>query len=191
MAALASVSELADWLGITIAAGADTNRAQQLLDTMSGLARRQARQTFELVTSDTVDLRGTYEPVLKLPEQPVVAVNSVTFDGTALTSSQWELLPHGRLFRTNTTVSDRKHHAAGTWGGPLYVVTVDYDHGWSSVPDDVKGVVLAAAARAWANPQSALYESVGTYRIGFSNQQQVSALTAFEVELLKTYRPRL
>lgn len=189
MAALATVSELGDWLGITISAGADTSRAQQLLDGMSGLARRHARQTFDLVSGDSVDLRGTFEPVLTLPEQPVVAVNSVTFDGTALTSSQWELLPHGRLFRTGTTVSDRKHHAAGTWGGPLYTVTVDYDHGWATIPDDVKGVVLAAAARAWANPNGALYESVGSYRIGFSNEQQVSALSPFEVELLKSYRP--
>lgn len=190
MAALATVSELADWLGTTITDAADVNRAQQILDSVSGLARRQARQTFELVTSDTVDLSGTYDPVLTLPEQPVVAVNSVTFDGTLLTASQWELLPHGRLFRTGTTASDRKHHAAGTWGGPLYTVTVDYDHGWATVPEDVKGVVLAASARAWANPQGALYESVGSYRIGFSNEQQVSALAPFEVELLKSYRPR-
>lgn len=189
MAALATVADLSDWLGVTITGGtADGTRAQAILDNISAVARRTARQTFDLVADDSVSLRGTDGPILQLPERPVTAVTSVDVDQTALTSDEWELLAGGRLRRVRVVAGTRGDEFRGTWGGPLVNVDVTYTHG--GVPDDVKAVVLGASARAWANPQGALYESVGSYRIGFANTPQVPTLTEFEVELLKSYRPR-
>lgn len=186
MSSLATVADLEDLLGVTIADGSDdADRAALLLSLASATVRRTAQQTFERVVDDIAVLRGTWSPVLELPEQPVESVTTVeTSDGlgnwTATTA--WEHVTTG--IRAN----------AGHWNGPEQVVRVTYTHGTATIPEDVQAIVLQAAARAWANPAGVLSQNLDGYAVTFGGASAFErggvTLTKWETDLLRSLRPR-
>lgn len=78
-----------------------------------------ARRTF------TQTLSGRGEPALLLSRRPVIAVTSVTVDGTAVTD--YSVTPHGVLTRTTA-------YRAGRWPSGVDNIVVTYTAGRTSVP---------------------------------------------------------
>lgn len=127
MTSLATIADLELRLGSTVAAE-DQARTQALLDDASAAVRAYTGQLISAGTSTVTAFPRLGE--VKLMQRPVTAVTSVTnadgddvaycFDGV-----------------------DRLYGLA--WPG---TVTVDYAHGWASVPDDIIGVVCSIVQRS-------------------------------------------
>lgn len=174
MPTLASVTELADHLGVGIAPSDE--RATRLLESASTLVRAEAgQQTITAVTGDTVTLRGRGEAELALPQVPVTAVNSVTVDGTALAADDYNWWRVGLLVRTT-----------GDWDG---TVTVVYDHGYPAGDpglDLAREICLSTAARMWDQPNAGIaQESVGSYAVTYSRSSDTGGLLRDEAELVR------
>ena len=169
----ATVAELGEWLGYPVDP-AETARAQLLVDIATADIQSHTRQTIERVVDDTVTMPGTWEPVLRLPERPVESVSAVTVDGVALVDGT-----------DYVVVGDEVRRPAG-FGGPGVVVVVTYTHGWTIVPDDVKGVCLALAARRWVNPEAVTATTVDDQQWNFGSAH--SGLTLAEKATLSRYR---
>jgi hypothetical protein len=155
---LATPEDLGVHLGEAIAA--DDARALRILRNASGAVRAAAGyQQFSRVDDDVVVLRGG-GPVLELPQRPVIAVTAIN----GLTTDQWAWDGGQRL-----------GFVSGGWWGSAVQVT--YSHGYDDIPDDVVGIVLTAAARAWMNPAGLVSETVGAA----SFQYDTVVLTADEL----------
>lgn len=133
MASLITVQELSDYLGRNMAGDAGATLA---VDMASEAVRTEAGQAFNEIT-DTLLLDGSGTDVLVLPKVPVASITSVTVGGTAATDY---VESNGMLVKTST---------AGVWTKGRRNVEVKYKHGYSStkIPDDVRMVALALAAR--------------------------------------------
>jgi hypothetical protein len=87
----------------------------------------------------------------------------------------------------------------GGWGGPKATVVVTYSHGYEVIPDDIKGVCLSAAARAFTspglvNPAGVESETIDgyavTYRSNMANGSTAGVtLAEDESRIVKRYRP--
>jgi hypothetical protein len=127
----------------------EVRQAQQALDIAVQVVRSRTGQDFTAGTS-TVSLPLPDDQWLRLPQQPVTAVTSVTLDGVAVTDFQ---LVNGRLFR---------HAGWHVTTATAPVVTVTYSHG-GTVPDDVRGAALAVAADLFDNPAGLQSETIDGY----------------------------
>lgn len=188
----ATTDELADWLGYTIT---ETARATLMLEVATGKIQSWTRQTIEQVINDAVELKGTWEPVLKLPQRPVTAVASVTIDGTALTVTDDYVVVKDELRRPNAEYhnwqapsSDFYPFTQTGWGGPSAIVAVTYTHGFATIPDDVKGVCLSLAGRAFTNPEMAAMRTVDSQTFQYGPRHL--DLTDGEKDVLAKYRRR-
>lgn len=189
MARFATAADLAAYLGVTIA-GDDVARAELLLDDASAEVQDAAGQTIAAVTGDVVVLRGDWGSVLQLPERPVTAVDAVTVrDAAGITTVLAENVDYvwdrlGRLQRVSVT-SRVPNPSAGWWGGPNATVTVTYSHGWDDVPQLIRRITRAAAARAWVNPEGARSKTFDGYGAVLSAPE----LTRAERRALRKFRP--
>lgn len=173
MAALATVTQLELHVRRPIVAGSTAEaEATQALEGASAVVRGYARQTFTAVT-ETVTLPGTWDTVLLLPQRPVTAVTSISIDDTAVTMTDVDWRRDGTM-------------QGVAWGGDLATVTVNYSHGYTAVPDDVRHVVLNLAARIWDNPTAVRQQTVGS----FSESVTLPALQAWETVVLDRHRRR-
>lgn len=186
----ATTDELADWLGYTIT---ETARATLMLEVATGTIQSWTRQTIEQVANDSVELQGTWEPVLKLPERPVTSVSSVTLDGTLLTVTDDYVVVKDELRRPNAEYhnwqapsSDFYPFTKTGWGGPSAIVAVTYTHGFATIPDGVKGVCLSLAGRMFTNPEMAATRVVDAQT--FQYGQRHLDLTDGEKKVLRKYR---
>jgi hypothetical protein len=93
--------------------------------------------------SQTIRLHAHHRSEIVLARRPVVAISSVTEDGTALTSSDYEIEASAGVLRrvdTNGNVS--------CW--PRYAkIVVAYQAGWEAVPDDLKLAAARLVASSW------------------------------------------
>lgn len=126
----------------------DDPGAQLALELATGAVQTYARQRLTLVDDDTAELLADRHGYVELPERPVLGVTAVELDdGTTLAPSAYAW-GAGRLWRVD---------GARLTGR----VRVTYAHGFATVPDDVRGVVLAAAARLLDNPDSTRSAQLG------------------------------
>ena len=152
--------------------------AQAIADA-SALVRAIARQTFDFVAGDTIELLGGGRDVI-LPERPVV-VDA----GHPLTVAELDTLGNVLAYpvegagfhRIEDTLQKRwnsqwqpavgaVHHLpyipalylAGVWSP---TVRVTYSHGYTVTPDWLTAVVLDAATEYAVNPQKFRTETVG------------------------------
>lgn len=180
---LATVDELADWLDIIIT---NTSRATLLLETASAQVDRWCNlHEFERTVDDQVDLTGTHSNRLELPGRPVDSVTSVMIDGTTVTDYTHV---NGVLWRGTSAWDPNAKTNTGSWGGPDSLVAVTYTHGFAVVPDDVKGVVLEVAARAWNSGAGVAQESVGSYSVTYTREASGVQLLESERDRLSPYR---
>ncbi len=190
----ATETELEAYTGTSIA----TDRARILLDMASGAIRSYCRQTFTRGAT-TVILPGTHAEKLELPERPVTAITLVKIGDTTLavdTDYVWDgqhTLYRGTKVDGVLSVNgpDYLINGWGDWGGPGAQVTVTYTHGFTSIPNDIKGVCLALAARTLGSPDGVNSESVGSYSVSYSRTGGAVSLLSEERELLNRYRTRV
>jgi hypothetical protein len=186
VAAFATVDELAEYTRKAIDSDAAVVSASRLLDVASAAIRSYCRQSFDLVTGDVVVLDDPAGlPGVLLPELPVLAVTSVETlsDGTwtALAADGFEWDSYGRVWLTGK--------APVWWPRLTRSVRVTYNHGYASVPEDVKAVCLALAGRLYTNPLGLVSESIGNYAVRYENNRAAGvAFSDFELAILGNYR---
>lgn len=146
MAQLATAGDLASFLQQDL----DTSTANLVL-TIASAEFEAAADTRFASTTATYTVEGTGQQIITLPRLPVIAVQSVTVDGVAVTDY--------------SVVGATLYRLAG-FGGATAVapgVVVTYTHGYTTVPDDVRGAVLEMAAQAYDNPTRQAREQIDDY----------------------------
>ncbi len=197
MASFATVAELETFLGV---AEDSLNAAQatELLTIASSTIRDECLQTIYAVEGDSVTLRGSWGREVWLPERPVVAVASITIDGTELAATAYKWTSDGRVtfYGDAWKALDGPDEGAEGgnrryWGGDEVLVVVEYSHGYETVPANVRGVCLELAKRAIQNPSAGgiVQESVGSYSVSYS-REAASVLTKGEQRRLRRYKRR-
>jgi hypothetical protein len=170
---LATVADLEARLGRTLT-GTDADRAMALLTDASATVRNRTGQTFVAETTTArLRVRGT---LLRLPQRPVTAVNTITAAGGDTVGFTWH---------AGDTLTLAAVPAAG-W------VDVNYDHGYDDVPDDIVGVVCNIAGRAFGTPSDEggyQSETIGTYSyaMGVAAAAGASGLLNDERAILDRY----
>jgi hypothetical protein len=186
MAALASYEDLSDYLGVTFD-DAELVRASMLLDMATAVIRSYTGQTITAVDNDSIILRGDGTSRLFLPEMPVRNVDSVTEDGVAL------IYNVGDVFDYRWTAGGVLFRLGGTWGTTPNDIVVVYDHGYVTVPEDIRAVCVQVAARAYDNPHGYRSESIGSYSysaaIPATGEATGMGLSDGERDILGAYRP--
>jgi hypothetical protein len=183
--AFATPTDLEDRLRVELSAE-EQIRAEKLLDAATVTIKAIAKQTIDAVTGDTVTLDGNGQTILALPQFPVTAVTSVTVDGTLLTvATDYRLdAEQGLLYRAyNGTWG----FPAKTWGVKPASIVVVYNHGYATVPADLKGVCVEMAARAWSTPSGAERESIGSYSVSYAKGATAVALLDHERTVVQRY----
>jgi hypothetical protein len=182
MAQFATSTELADRLGLEFTAAEDV-RADTLLALASGLVAREARQTIEQVEDDSLTLRGTPEDRVRLPERPVTEVSSVTLAGDALTEDTDWYLDGDELVRMPApSGATFPHVPTSGWGLPDEELVVVYTHGYATVPDALKVIVLEAVVRVWVNPGAVMSERYGSEQAVYATQGTPNGLLLTDAE---------
>jgi hypothetical protein len=175
--AFATTDDLGTYLGRAVE---NTAQADMALALATGIIRAETGQTLSLVEDDEVTLLGSAYAKLALPERPVIAVSSVS--GESVNDDEWT----------------RQGASLTRWYGWPDVVTVTYTHGFAVIPDDVKAITLAVAARILAandpNAPAVTREQIGSYSVEYAQTNVTSAETAFltdgeRAHLRRTYRP--
>jgi len=183
----------------------------RLLTQASDIVRRYTRQTLNFVSNDTIVLPGTWGNTLTLPQRPISAVNSVLINGVAPTGyTVWKVLDdtlyistgayqpdYGVLLWGGSALygpagSNTGPQATGsTWQGPNAHITVNYDHGYSTIPGDITNVTAGLVALAIASPVGVEQERVGNYQVKYTRSETGSmVLQAADKEVLNFYRKR-
>lgn len=171
MAQYATPSELASYLQQDL----DAATANLVLTVASGEFARAADTEFT-ATAVTYRTTGTRATGIILPFSPVIAVSAVRINSVAVTGY--------------TLIGRRLYRPAGfgsSWTTvPPDLLEVDLTHGYTTVPDNVKGAVLEMAAQAYANPELVTRESIDDYSI----QRATGAvgLTPIAEKLARRYR---
>jgi L-arabinose isomerase len=137
--ALATPTRLAGYLQQDL----DTYTANLVLDNASDVFEIEADTKFSS-TSAVYTLEGYGQDVISLPRQPVIAVQSVTVDGLAVTDYQKRGANLYRILRWGGTSS----YAAD--------VVVTYTYGYTTVPGSVELAVLQLAAELYERPVSSI-----------------------------------
>jgi hypothetical protein len=138
MAAFCEIADLEAFLQVSI--GTPNASAEAAIAAASAAIQNYTRQRIEQVASDVLTLTvEAHRSVILLPEQPVTAVASVVEDGTALTvGTDYRWTSAGLLVRQSRV-----------WNSGWQEVVITYTHGYATIPDDLKGVCIRAAAREY------------------------------------------
>jgi hypothetical protein len=156
MAMYATASELASYLQKDV----DTSSATLVLTIASDVFASRAGTRFEATTTtySVPSTDGTANYRIYLPHTPVTAVSAVRINGTAVTD-----------YERIGSVLYRLIGFGYRWAFPPDLVEVDYTHGYTTVPDDVKGAVLETAAQAYEIPVGAVVsESIDDYAVRYA-----------------------
>lgn len=166
-----------------------------LIASAQALIEKFCGRTFEEESGLTVTLDGRGVTTLFLRKTPVTAVNQVTEDGTVLAADDFMFYSDGRLIRRSGDADIR-------WTWKRQAVTVDYDGGYATVPDDLAYLCANIAARmfqrgaAFANTE--VQATVTSQKLGdFSESYDLNRAAALEITLtddekraLSAYRRR-
>lgn len=156
MPSFASTAELATHLQRTFDTD-ETNAAQQALDLASGVIQRYTgQQLFAGTSTETFPAPRNFTTlggVLVLRQRPVTAIISLTVDDVAA-----EYTFDGPTGIVDVTLSTP---IAQTVRRPT--VSVDYAHGYATIPDDLKAICLEIAQRAFTNPEGYVQVGIGNY----------------------------
>lgn len=186
MADLATVEDLNDFSQLALDP-ADSSAAF-LLKVASGMIRRYLEQDITQVTDDVeyVDpVGGGYAFLRQLPVQSVSKVET-TADGAA-----W-----ATVGPANYTVSRRlgivhaKPYTGEQWPSAPESWRVTYTHGYTTVPDELKGVACSIAARFYSTPAGIDMERTGQRQVKYSLES--AGFSGMEAMVLASFRtPRL
>lgn len=174
MTAFATIDDVGVYMNRSLSTG-EAAQAQMLLNIATSNIQQETHQTVTLVEDDVAVLRGSFGSVLTLPERPVVDITAVEIDGTALTASTgytWD--GKQKLYRGTWSFNGGSWLRLGSpyldWGGNQAQVEVTYSHGFSAIPDAVKGVCLAMVARGMSSPGGGVKsETLGPYSVAYDS----------------------
>lgn len=140
MADFCTVADVASFLQREISDAGQVTSCERAIAEATAAIKNWCHQEIELVAGDVVAFDvGPGRRKLFLPELPVVSVASVVEDGEILTGDEeYQLGNYGILYRVSAY-----------WASGIQIVTVTYSHGYATLPDDVVGVCVRAAARAF------------------------------------------
>lgn len=140
MADFATVTDVANFLQVSISTGEQAAAAKRALTEASQAIRNYCRQHLELVEDDEITLDAKGGTRLFLPELPVIEVSEVIEDGETLTADEdYKLGAHGILHRLG----------GARWAKGVQIIQVTYSHGYAELPDDIVAVATRAASRAY------------------------------------------
>ena len=183
----------------------------RLLTQASDVVRRYTRQTLNFVSGDTITLPGNWDNTLTLPQRPISAVNSLLINGSAPTAySVWKVLDDSLYISTGAyqpdfgvllwggnalwgpAGSNSGPQATGaTWQGPAATITINYDHGFQTIPGDIVNVTAGLVALAVASPVGVNEEKIGAYQVKYSRSETgAMTLQPSDKEVLNFYRKR-
>lgn len=158
----ATIADLRVWLQDPVL---DSAAATLFLAAATAAIQAATGQDFTYLAGDVVTLIGDDDRWLTLPQRPVIAVSAVSIDGTAQTAAGWRLAG-ARLWRYSgwgyggALVANSSHSYDGR--APT-AVTVTYNHGYVTIPEDVRTATLAVAADIASNPGGLLSETIDDY----------------------------
>jgi len=147
---------------------------------------------FDKHEDDEVTLRGNNSPVLRLPNRPILAINSITVrsasmavgTGSVISTDDYRIRPVPRSGRNSGSIEHyfRKWYKAD-------IIVVDYDWGYATVPVDVAEITeqlvlgrLRRAARK-IDDGDAKSISIGGYSVSYG--QDTDEETGFLSQLNK------
>lgn len=162
---LASLADLAALFHVDVA---DLNEpaATLLIECATAVVQEAAEQRIVRATS-TVTLEPSPGRWLWLPQQPVVSVESVTLDGTALASGDYSLRGY-RLWRSSGWQTVTSWETSGM-SAPSEVV-VEYTHGYEAGAQELqraRQAVVALAGAVYANPKGTVREQIDDYAVAY------------------------
>lgn len=178
MPSFATPADLASALQV---ASVDTATAQLKLDNATAAIKSHCGWSIlqESFTADARNARGGRS--LFLPTLRLTAVANVVADGIALTEgTDYEWWSYGELERLG------KH-----WPRKPRSVVLDWTHGFTTLPADLKGVCLSLAGRGYLNPTGAksTTQTAGPFIEGKSYAEDPSSLlNAAEIQALGPYK---
>lgn len=185
---LVTPAELASWLQQDV----DTATADLLIRQATGKVQAACGQTLVQVTNDTAVIDGHPDKWLDLPQRPVTAVHSVTFqDGNqqpvTLDSTQYTVAGNrlwrgfGWQYATVLMPPARIPYWKYLTYPPPSVITVVYDHGYAPgdmALEEARTVVFALCAQAYSNPGGSRSVTVDDYTETYSDAFAGMAMTA-------------
>lgn len=160
--------QLGHFLGQTIP---DNDPRAQLLIDLAFAAAENAAGPLRVVRDQAVTLEAR-DGAVTLPRRPVTSVDTVATPDGPLAAGAWLL--EGATLRP----------AAGRWADGLRV-TVTYTSGHAELPAIVRAIVLAAAARAYTNPEGLQAEAIEGYSATWQPRGGGVFLTDGEARLLR------
>lgn len=122
-------------------------------------------QRIVLVAGDTVTLYGGDGRDLRLPQRPIVSIESVTYDGTLL----GEGTASGTWRRTATGLWRDLGWSECAWE-PAAPTVVVYTHGYIDGAQDLqlgRGTVLSLARGLSTNPDGTVREQIDDYSVAY------------------------
>jgi hypothetical protein len=182
---LVDPAELAQWVGWTNPSDGDTARASDAIRFATGIIQdacspmAQPRRLIR-VNSEQIILDGNGAETFRLPDWPVIGIDSITEEGTLVdpTAYDWSA-DHGIVRRTDTP---------GVWTKAWQGLVIVYSHGYDPVPAALIGVCRSIAARLLAEPdgREVRLEALGAYSVGYQGKGVVG-LTSLEAAALARY----
>lgn len=156
MTSFATPAELSSWTKGLISP--TDERSQLVLDGATTAIRKYCGWNIAPAEDLTVTLDGGGQ-VLYLPSLQVNSIASITVDGTALASTDFE-------WSKRTGNVRRKDHCdfPEVWGGIVAV----FNSGYAEVPQDLKTIVLQVSAMALSSPTGATREQAGQVAISWA-----------------------
>lgn len=175
----ATDAELASFLKQDV----DTSTATLALQVCSQLFSTRANTMFN-DTTVTYQTQALGQTQLYLPFRPVTAVSAVRIV-SAVANTTTTITDYARI----KTVLYRLMGFGFPGVFPPDMVEVDLTHGYSTVPDDVKGAVLESAAAAYINPDiTTKSESIDDYSISSAPNAGGVSLSPAAEKLADLYR---
>lgn len=160
-----------DDLSYYLQAPVDYGSALLALQNASGVVRSFCRWQITPVYTETLTLDSEDGSILQLPALVVSNVSQVTVDGLPITDFTWS--GDGMIARARNAypMYDTQIDGFTSGGFPsgFRRITVTYTGGYDVVPDEIRAVVLSAAARQYANPQGLMEAVVGGIRVQYPN----------------------
>lgn len=193
MTAFATADDLATRLGLTFSDD-EAARATDLLADATGLIQEEANQIVFLVTDDVLEVPGTTDDRIRLPQRPVVSITSITLNGRPLVEGVDWYLNGNTIFRRSTLFSpfgtlDGPFLLGTGFGRPDQTLTIVYTHGYDVLPAVVKTICKEVVVRVWINPGSVARETVGSVMTTYDNMRfSPTGLLLTDVEILKIKR---
>lgn len=166
---LASTADLADFLNQS--EPSNVGHWQAHLGAASDVFRAKTNQQIEFVEDDEVELTGTWNHQLWLPQRPVIDITALAVrlaGSTTFTAMEVTDIPFTRRgMVAYPSASWIDGSPGGYWGSPTASIQVTYSHGYEEIPSDVISTVCSMAVRGMQNPSGLQSESIGTYSYAY------------------------